>query len=92
MTDFWECNLLFRPTFKGNPMQLHRHVDARYGYGTDARHYDRWVELWCRTVDGCCTGEKAALAKLRAVKMGGQLLHKVLEVKPAAGLQTPTAG
>ncbi|HEX8528459.1 MAG TPA: group III truncated hemoglobin [Cytophagales bacterium] len=92
MTDFWECNLLFRPTFKGNPMQLHRQVDARYGYGTDARHYDRWVTLWCRTVDGLFTGEKAALAKGRAAKMGAQLLTKVLEAKPTAGSHTPAAG
>ena len=90
MTDFWECNLLFRPTFKGNPMQLHRRVDARYGYGTDGRHYQRWVDLWCRTVNELCTGEKAELAKLRAAKMGLQLLAKVLEVKPAAELQATT--
>ncbi len=85
MTDFWECNLLFRPTFKGNPMQLHRQVDAQYGYATDGRHYERWVALWCRTVDGLFAGEKATLAKGRAAKMGAQLLNKVLEVKPPVG-------
>ena len=83
MADFWECNLLFRPTFKGNPMQSHRLVDARYSYQTGERHYDRWVDLWCRTVDSLFTGEKAGLAKVRAEKMGRQLLAKVLEVKPS---------
>jgi hemoglobin len=30
MVDFWECNLFFKPIFKGNPMQAHRKVDANY--------------------------------------------------------------
>jgi hemoglobin len=82
MTDFWECNLLFRPVFKGNPLQTHRQVDAGYQYQTDDRHYDRWVTLWCSTIDTLFTGEKALLAKIRAFKMGQQLLAKVMEAKP----------
>jgi hemoglobin len=88
MVDFWECNLFFRPTFKGNPVQAHRKVDADYGYHTNETHYIRWVELWSQTVDLHFKGEKAELAKLRALKMGKQLLTKVNEVKPAYTLTT----
>jgi hemoglobin len=82
IADFWECNLLFRPTFKGNPLQTHRQVDADYQYRTNERHYERWVELWCQTVYQLFEGEKSQLAKLRAAKIGRQLLAKVNEGKP----------
>jgi hemoglobin len=88
MVDFWECNLFFRPTFKGNPIQVHRKVDTGYNYHTNKCHYERWVELWCQTVDQHFEGEKAELAKLRAMKMGKQLLSKVIEAKPAFNLST----
>jgi hemoglobin len=82
MVDFWECNLFFRPTFKGNPMQAHRKVDANYNFKTNERHYQRWVELWCQTVDGHFEGQKAELAKTRAKNMGKLLLAKVMAEKP----------
>ncbi len=82
MVDFWECNLFFRPTFKGNPMQAHRKVDADYNYQTDGRHYERWVELWCQIVDQYFVGQKAELAKTRAMNMGKLLLAKVMSEKP----------
>lgn len=82
MIDFWECNLFFRPTFKGNPMQAHRKVDADYNYQTDGHHYERWVELWYQTVDGHFVGQKAELAKTRAMNMGKLLLAKVMAEKP----------
>lgn len=88
MADFWECNLLFRPTFKGNPIQTHRFVDANYNYHTNQAHYDQWVKLWCQTVDEHFVGEKSALAKIRAKKMGSLLFTKVVEVKPLFNLNT----
>jgi hemoglobin len=86
MVDFWECNLFFRPTFKGNPMQAHRKVDAAYNHQTDGRHYERWVELWCGVVDRNFVGQKAELAKIRAMNMGKLLLAKVISEKPLSTL------
>jgi hemoglobin len=82
IADFWECNLFFRPTFKGNPKQIHLQVDIAYNYQTDEHHYARWIELWCQTVDHYFQGEISELAKIRAIKMGKQLLAKVNEGKP----------
>ena len=82
MADFWECNLFFRPTFKGNPGKAHQKVDIAYHYQTNGPHYERWVALWCQTVDILFEGQNATLAKIRAAKMGKQLLAKVMEGKP----------
>jgi hypothetical protein len=62
-------------------MQAHLKVDAAYSYQTDECHYRRWVELWCQTVDLLFVDEKAQQAKIRAMKMGKQLLAKVMEKK-----------
>jgi hemoglobin len=88
MVDFWECNLFFRPTFKGNPLKIHQKVDEDYHFQTHEPHYKRWTELWCETVDRLFRGERAELAKIRAIKMGKVLLSKVMEAKPSTAFPT----
>ncbi len=57
---FWALILIDQEGYKGNVFDKHAHL------AIDNRHFDRWVELFTRTVDEFFIGEKAELAKQRA--------------------------
>lgn len=69
LTDFWETNLFAVPVFKGNPVAVHRKVDAAHGHSISPDHFGQWLNLWFQTVDSLYAGELAEKAKHRARKM-----------------------
>jgi hypothetical protein len=40
-------------------------------------HFDRWVALWCATVDDRHTGAKADLAKLQATRIAYSMCRRI---------------
>lgn len=71
LTDFWSSQLLGERSYEGNPLRAHEPSHARTPF-TDA-HFDRWLDLFCSTVDEQFTGPTAELAKRRAAKMASAL-------------------
>ncbi|MEN9644991.1 MAG: hypothetical protein RL238_1660 [Actinomycetota bacterium] len=67
LTDFWAWQLLGQPGYDGHPLRAHEPVNARTPLGN--AHYERWVELFCATVDAMFEGPIAEVAKGRGRKM-----------------------
>ncbi|WP_439183972.1 group III truncated hemoglobin [Carboxylicivirga taeanensis] len=92
---FWELNLLDIKGFNGNPAKAHHGVDKAFNQSITTNHFDRWVQLWCETIDAHFEGAIADKAKLRAKNMAKGMYKKILEQRPggfilpgnASGLQ-----
>ena len=67
MYDFWEGVIFFTSTYKGNPMSSHRKLNEMVKLRPE--HFDRWLLLFKSTVDENFDGEKAELAKQRAMSI-----------------------
>lgn len=64
IVDFWEKILFGKAGYFGNPLAVHRILHAKSPLRlTD---FQRWFELFSRTVDNLFAGETAENAKLRA--------------------------
>ncbi|MDM4718689.1 group III truncated hemoglobin [Micromonospora sp. WMMA1363] len=61
MCDFWETVLFRSGTYQRNPLRPHVELNRREPL--TERHFRRWLELWCGTVDDRHAGPKAELAK-----------------------------
>jgi hemoglobin len=80
MFDFWENVLFFTGGYNGNPMEIHQHLNRVAPLST--AHFKRWEKLFTETVDELFEGEKAVLAKQRALS-----ISTVMQVKIVAGKQ-----
>lgn len=65
ITDFWETILLDNPVYKKNAMQVHYEMNNKFPFKQE--HFDAWLHLFSETIDAMFEGEKAALAKKRAL-------------------------
>jgi hemoglobin len=71
LVDFWEWQLLGAPATGRNPLRAHEPIHARRPF-TPAM-YDRWVAMFCSTVDEGFAGPVAEVAKARARRMARAL-------------------
>ncbi|CAN5675991.1 hypothetical protein BH11BAC3_BH11BAC3_30460 [soil metagenome] len=76
MYDFWENIILFTGNYEGNPMNLHQHL--HYIAPLQTAHFDRWNKLFIDTLDGLFEGERAQLAKQRAISISNIIKEKLL--------------
>jgi len=67
MYDFWENTILFTGGYSGNPMKPHQELHRIFPL--EEKHFTRWLELFKSTVDELFSGEKAELAKQRAMSI-----------------------
>ena len=79
MCDFWENAILFTGTYQGNPMDLHKHLHKAMPLLQE--HFQQWNHLFITTVDGLFSGEKALLAKQRALKISAILQAEIIDNK-----------
>lgn len=79
MYDFWDNALFFTGTYSGNPMNLHKHL--HHIRPLDSKHFSRWVDLFLATVDECFEGEKASLARQRAISIAAVMEEKILQYR-----------
>jgi hemoglobin len=68
---FWALILIDREGYKGNVFDKHVHLDI------NNTHFDRWVKLFTETVDELFVGEKAELAKQRAILLQYTFVSKL---------------
>ncbi len=76
MYDFWESILFFTGGYSGNPMITHRKLNNIISLTKE--HFDRWLKLFLATIEENFEGEKAELAKQRAMSIA-----TVIQVKLA---------
>ena len=62
--DFWEKVLFGKPVYFGNPLAVHHVLNAKSPLKLE--HFQKWVEIFHRTIDKFFAGEMADAAKLRA--------------------------
>lgn len=75
MYDFWESVILFTGTYSGNPMVTHRKLHQVANL--TAEHFKAWLSLFISTVDELFEGEKAELAKQRAISIATVMQLKI---------------
>lgn len=83
LTDFWESSLFFVNKYKGNPLEKHAEVDASINHTINEHHFGIWLNYWMQTLDELFEGEKVAIAKNRARKMGTFIYIKLFEARTA---------
>jgi hemoglobin len=76
MYQFWDMVLFTTPGYAGNPTRKHVELDKRIPLSKE--HFDRWLELWNKTIDELFEGENAAQARNRAMLMAN-LIHIKIE-------------
>ncbi len=64
IVDFWEKVLFGNPVYFGNPLFVHQILHKKSPLKLE--HFQRWFEIFNRTVDALFAGETADAAKLRA--------------------------
>lgn len=74
IADFWETTLFHQAKYKGNPIVPHLAMNQKSPM-TKA-HFDRWVTVFCETVDDLYAGTMAEMAKQRA-----QSIATVMQIK-----------
>ena len=75
MYDFWETTLFHKAIYKGNPMKVH--LDLNIKIPLNKRHFDQWLWMFNETVDELFYGEKADLAKTRALSIATVMQIKI---------------
>lgn len=75
IVNFWEKVLFGNPVYFGNPLAVHQTLHEKSPLKLE--HFQRWFEIFSRTIDEMFAGETAENAKLRA-KMIAHSLNKNL--------------
>lgn len=83
IVDFWETVLLGKASYKGNVMQIHKHIHELSAFKDE--HFVRWVKLFTETVNDLYEGEKAEMAKQRAESIA--TLIKIKTIYSGIGLK-----
>lgn len=71
MYRFWQTVLLEEHTYQGAPFM--KHIDLPVA----PVHFERWIDLFYKTVDHTFCGEKAEEAKWRATRMAEMFMFKL---------------
>ncbi|RRJ88019.1 group III truncated hemoglobin [Paenimyroides tangerinum] len=75
MYTFWQTILLREHTYHGSPFPPHAKMPI------DSTHFERWLNLWRKTVDTHFEGKLAEEAKWRGEKMAEIFLSKITYFK-----------
>lgn len=75
MYRFWQTVLLEEHTYYGSPFSPH--VKLPVG----AEHFERWLKLFYKTIDGLFEGEKATRAKWQGERMAEMFHYKIEDYK-----------
>lgn len=69
LTDFWSTQLFIEKTYHGNPIEVHRKVDAFANHSINEHHFGAWLNHWIQTLDEHFEGDNVFILKNRARKM-----------------------
>jgi len=71
MYRFWQTVLLQERTYNGRPFIPHMRMPV------EEKHFNRWVDLFCETVDELFSGTRAETAKWHGKRMAKMFLSKI---------------
>ena len=77
MYNFWENIIFGSPVYEGNPMKPHIALNQKSPM--EARHFERWLELFLGTVDELFSGDRAEFTKQRAISIATVMQIKLIE-------------
>jgi hemoglobin len=77
---FWATNLLGAKSYSGGAFGVHGRLHQKAGGLTQA-HFERWLVLWCQTVDELYDGPIAAAAKVHALRVANAFYGR-LQLQP----------
>ena len=83
LADFWETVLFGKNLYHNNVIQKHTKLHEKRPL--ESHHFERWVSLFCETVDELFAGPVAGQAKIRAQSMAMVLqvkIHTLSDTKP----------
>src|SRR5882757_5285269 len=69
IASFWATNLLGSKSYKGGAFGVHGRLHQKAPGGLRQEHFERWLVLWCQTVDELFDGPLAAAAKVHALRV-----------------------
>ncbi|MDR2205276.1 MAG: group III truncated hemoglobin [Flavobacteriaceae bacterium] len=75
MYNFWETLLFGKAVYKGNPMAVHFPINAKKAM--EKEHFNRWLELWTKTVEENFTGKMAKSAVSKAKNIADLMAFKM---------------
>jgi hemoglobin len=77
MYNFWENAILFSGSYAGNPIKLHKQLHPIQPL--NKTHFNRWNNLFVKTVNELFKGSKADLAKERALNISVIISENIQE-------------
>lgn len=77
MYNFWESVIFYTGNYNGNPMLLHRQLNTKTPL--TAAHFKQWLHIFTNTVDELFEGDKAELAKQRAMSISTMMQVKIAQ-------------
>jgi hemoglobin len=82
IASFWATNLLGAKSYKGGAFGVHGRLHQKAG-GLRKEHFERWLVLWCQTVDELFDGPLAAAAKVHGLRVANAFYGR-LQMQPVA--------
>ncbi len=76
MYQFWDNAIFYSGGYYGNPLKMHQSLHS--SVQLKAEHFERWTNLFIQTVDELFAGEKAEVAKQRAISIATVMELKIL--------------
>lgn len=73
---FWQTVLFGASAFRGNPLLVHRDLARRVPLGES--EFERWLSLFCQSVDALFSGPRAEHPKIRASRIAAVMQHHIL--------------
>lgn len=84
IASFWATNLLGAMSYKGGAFGVHGRLHQKADGGLQKEHFERWLVLWCQTVDEMFDGPVAAAAKVHGLRVANAFYGR-LQMQPAGG-------
>jgi hemoglobin len=89
---FWATNLLGAKSYSGGAFGPHARLHEKAPGGLRQEHFERWLVLWCQTVDEFYDGPIAAAAKVHALRLANAFYGRVQMYPVADEAPGPAAG
>ena len=89
---FWATNLLGTKSYGGGAFGPHARLHEKVPGGLRKEHFERWLVLWCQTVDESYDGPIAAAAKVHALRLANAFYGRVQMYPVADEAPGPAAG
>lgn len=91
ITAFWATNLLGAKSYRGGAFGVHARLHEMAPGGLRQEHFERWLVLWCQTVDEFHDGPVAAAAKVHALRVANAFYGRLQMYPVGEGAAGPSA-